>query len=70
MLKQRGNWQATGVEPAELGIEFDSMFNHEIERMSEVLVMKSKMGETDTRRILSSTFQVYRYVVSTYNEGS
>ena len=56
MLKQRGSWQATGTKP--LGSEFDSMFGHEIEDMSEVLVKNSAMSSSKARQFLSQTFQV------------
>ena len=58
MLKQRGKWQAAGIKPVELGLEFDSMFTHEIEDMSEILVRKSEMTEVQARQFLSTTFQV------------
>lgn len=58
MLKQRGKWQAAGIKPVELGLEFDSIFTHEIEDMSEIFVRKSEMTEAEARQLLSATFQV------------
>ncbi len=58
MLKQRGSWQATGVQPQDLGMEFNSMFTHEIEEASEVLVRKSGMAGPESRQLLSTAFQV------------
>lgn len=60
MLKQRGNWQATGTEPAQLGTEFDSIFTHEVEDISELLVEKSEMTESDARKFISTAFQVWK----------
>lgn len=64
MLKQRGSWQATGVKPVDLGIEFDNMFTHEIEDFSEVLVKNTDMSSSEVRKFLSNTFQVYIYILA------
>lgn len=58
MLKQRGNWQATGTAPAHLAMEFDSIFTHEVEEMSGLLVKKSELQENEARQYLSTVFQV------------
>ncbi len=58
MLKQRGSWQATGVKPTDLGIEFANMFTHEIEDFSEVLVKSTDKSDKEVRKFLSNTFQV------------
>lgn len=58
MLKQRGNWQATGTEPAHLGMEFDSIFTHEVEEIAGMFVRKSGTPENEARKFLSTAFQV------------
>ncbi len=58
MLKQRGSWQAAGVKPDELGLEFNSFFTHEIEEMSEKMVKKSAMTNDEARQFLNDSFQV------------
>ena len=62
MLKQKGSWQAAGVKPQELGMEFNSVFTHEVEEMSEILVEKTKMTESESRQLVSNVFQVRSYV--------
>lgn len=59
MLKQRGNWQAGGMKPQELGLEYDSMFTHEVEEVSEVLTRDCEMTESESRQLLSNAFQVF-----------
>ena len=58
MIKQRGKWQASGPQPEELGLEFDSLFTHEVEEVSESLEKELSMSSSEARQLLSTTFQV------------
>ena len=58
MLKQRGQWHASGPRPKDLGLEYDNLFNHEVEDMAEMMTSESTMTSSEARHLLSSAFQV------------
>lgn len=58
MLKQRGDWQASGMKPVDLGAEFANIFTHDIEDFSEVLKNNTDMTDSEVRKFLCTTFQV------------
>ena len=64
MLKQRGSWQAAGTEPTQIGMEFDSLFTHEVEETVEILARKSEISENEARKFLSTAFQVWYFLES------
>lgn len=58
LLKQRGKWQATGMNPVDLGLEFASIFTHDVEDLSEALINDTDMPGSQVRKFLCNTFQV------------
>ena len=46
------------MKPFDLGTQFASMFTHDIEEFSEILVKNTDMSDNEVRKFLSNTFQV------------
>ncbi len=60
VLKQHGQWQASGQRPDEIGREYDDLFNHEVEEMANMLSMSNThMDNSQARQLLGTTFQVH-----------
>ena len=60
VLKQRGQWQVGREQPSDLGLEFDDLFNHEVEEKAEEITRETSMTNSEARLLLSKTFQVIR----------
>ena len=58
MLKQRGEWQALGKKPTESSLEFNNLFDHEVEDLAKDLKESSGMKEDTARQVVCQEFQV------------
>jgi len=47
-------------QPADLGMEFDDLFNHEVDDKAEEMSRDTSMTNSEARRFLGQTFQVRR----------
>ncbi len=58
MLKQRGGWQVLGKTPSDSSLDFNNLFDHEVEDLSKSLTDDVGMNEDKARLLACNEFQV------------
>jgi len=58
MLKQKGAWQAVGRQPAESSLDFNNLFDHEVNDFAKALETDCGKKEDLARELASAEFQV------------
>ncbi|XP_064402141.1 uncharacterized protein LOC135347932 isoform X2 [Halichondria panicea] len=66
MLKQRGGWQVLGKTPSDSSLDFNNLFDHEVEDLSKSLTDDVGMNEDKARLLACNEFQrIYGSLKST-----
>ena len=58
MLKQRGGWLAQGKKPTDSSLEFNNLFDHEVEHLAKGFQESLGMEEDSARQFVCKEFQV------------
>ena len=58
MLKHRGAWQISGQKPSNSSLDFNDLFDHEVEDVVRGLRKDGKLGGDEARVFVCREFQV------------